>query len=108
MAADRAGAGPGLADAAFQQQQVYHFLDGIDGVFMLGQAHGPAGDDPGLVFQNGSRLGYQGFIYAALPDECVQVEPLEVGGKIFIIAGVGFDKGGVQHRARVQRLLAKQ
>ena len=44
VAADRAGAGAGLAEVALQQQDVDHFLDGVHRVRLLGHAECPAED----------------------------------------------------------------
>ena len=46
VAAHRAGARARAAEVAAQQQQVDDLLDVGDRVLVLGEAHGPAGDDP--------------------------------------------------------------
>ena len=58
VATHRAGAGARLANAALEQEQVDDFLDVLNSVFVLRQAHGPADDDLLFVAQQLRRLQY--------------------------------------------------
>jgi hypothetical protein len=75
---------------------------------MLGEAHGPTGDDLCFVFQNSSRLLQLRPADAALPDQVLQVEALQMIDEIVVARCVVSDKGGVEDSARMLQLLAQQ
>jgi hypothetical protein len=54
VATDRGEAGAGSSDGPDEEVEVDDFADGGDGVAMLGDAHGPAGDDASFAPEHGA------------------------------------------------------
>ena len=98
--AHRAGARPGAAEVAAQQQQVHHLLDAGDRVAVLGQAHGPAGDHPPAAGGDLRRLGHPLPVDAALLFQQRPGLGLQVRGQLGEALGVSLDEGAVDHRHR--------
>ncbi|GAA3068675.1 hypothetical protein GCM10020000_61400 [Streptomyces olivoverticillatus] len=95
MAAYGADVGAGAADVAAQEQEVDDFLDGGDGVFVLGEAHGPA-DDGAPGGEDHAQRGFD--LFAAQSGGAQGLVPVGGAGgalEVGVAVGVLGDEGGV-------------